>query len=182
VAEVEEGVALRRHGIDGSIVVLLGTAAENIDQVLEHGLTPVVFDLDIVNKLADRAASLNLRATVHVKVDVGMGRLGILPGQVESFLTAVKQFPQIEVGGLLSHLPVADDPGLATTDYQLALFAGILEKQRPETGSKIISHIANSAALHYFPTSRRDMVRPGITLYGCHPAGQDRRWKRHGRG
>jgi len=170
VAEVWEGVALRRAGLQGEIVVLLGGAPESYGEIIRHNLTPVVYDVDCIMGLSHGAARKNTEVTVHLKVDVGMGRLGVLPAEVESYVSLIKRLPGISLSGLLSHFPVADETGAGEkTREQLAIFRNVLARlQKKETGP-FVAHIANSAALIYFPGSRLDMIRPGISLYGYYP-------------
>jgi alanine racemase len=178
VAEVWEGVRLRKAGLKGDIIVLLGGSSESYIDVIEHKLTPVVFDVDYLTGLSNEAARFKREAEVHLKVDVGMGRIGIMPDAVESYISLVKRLPGISLSGMLSHFPVADEiNSLQTTHEQLSYFKNVLADLKTEKSGKIISHIANSAALIYFPKSHLDMVRPGISLYGCYPDGSPARAK-----
>ena len=170
VAEVWEGVKLRRAGLEGDIVVLLGGSQELYADIIRHKLTPVVFDVDFLTGFSDAAARMKMEVKVHLKVDVGMGRIGIMPDEVESYISLIKRLPGISLSGMLSHFPVADEiDSLETTHTQLAQFKNVLADLKSKESGKIVSHIANSAALIYFPKSHLDMVRPGISLYGCYP-------------
>lgn len=172
VAEVEEGVALRRAGITGDIVVLLGGPAAAVPEMLEHRLTPVVFDRESLAALSDQARARNGIVEVHLKVDVGMGRLGIMPGEVEGFVQELHSLPGLRLTGVLSHLPAADDSGaVARTATQLDRFQQVLAGLAQENVPVPLTHIANSAGLLYHHSARLDMVRPGISLYGCYPDG-----------
>jgi alanine racemase len=172
VAEVCEGVTLRKAGLDGEIVVLLGGSSKTFEDIIKYNLTPVVFDADILDGLSRQADKMNAEVGIHLKVDVGMGRLGILPGEVEFFAAMIRRLPGVYLAGILSHFPVADETGGSKkTTEELAAFQVVLAKLNDSSKEKYISHIANSAALLYFPTSRLDMVRPGISLYGCYPGG-----------
>ena len=170
VAEVWEGVKLRRAGLEGDIVVLLGGSPELYADIIRHKLTPVVFDVDFLTGLSDAAARMKMEVKVHLKVDVGMGRIGIMPDEVESYISLIKRLPGISLSGMLSHFPVADEiDSLEMTHTQLAQFKNVLADLKSKESGNIVSHIANSAALIYFPKSHLDMVRPGISLYGCYP-------------
>lgn len=172
VAEVEEGVRLRQAGLNGEIVVLLGALPDSFADVVHYGLTPVVFDRDSLKGLAAVAERRNSRVRVHLKVDVGMGRLGIMPGEVISFAEEINRLAGLHLAGVISHLPAADELDSAgTTMAQLRHFEeiiGRLARLQPNGG---VCHVANSAGLLNFAASHLDMVRPGITLYGCHPGG-----------
>jgi len=170
VAEVWEGVALRRSGLQGEIVILLGGSPETYGEIISHKLTPVVYDVDFITGLSREAASQNTEVRVHLKVDVGMGRLGVLPSEVESYVALLKRLPAVILSGLMSHFPVADEAGAAEkTREQLSHFRNILAGLRAKDAGSSVAHIANSAAFIYFPATRLDMIRPGISLYGYSP-------------
>lgn len=170
VAEVWEGVALRRAGVQGEIVILLGGSAETYGEIINYNLTPVVYDVHFIAGLSREAAGRNAAVTVHLKVDVGMGRLGVLPAEVETYVPLINRLPGISLSGLLSHLPVADAAGeTEKTREQLSCFRNVLAQLKSKKAGPVVAHIANSAALIYFPDTRLDMIRPGISLYGYFP-------------
>ena len=170
VAEVWEGVKLRQAGLEGDIVVLLGGSSESYEDIIKNALTPVVYDVDFLTGLSNQAASMKRDVKIHLKIDVGMGRLGILPEEVESFVSLIKRLPGVTLSGFLSHFPAADEQGaVQKTRQQLIHFRDMLGRVKNEKIGKNVAHIANSAALIYFPDTRLDLVRPGISLYGCYP-------------
>lgn len=172
VAEVEEGMALRGAGISGEIVVLLGGPLESVAEMVRNQLTPVVFDINALAELSQRARALDAVLDVHLKVDVGMGRLGIMPDEVEGFVRQLTALPGLRLTGVLSHLPAADDPAAdQSTSAQLTRFQEVLAGLGEKNGTGPVTHIANSAALLYHHSARLDMVRPGISLYGYYPDG-----------
>jgi len=176
VAEVREGIKLREAGIRGDIIILLGGSPDSYEDIIRFDLTPVVFEVDYLTGLSNEAERLKAEVKVHLKVDVGMGRIGIMPGEVESYVSLIKRLPGISLSGILSHFPAADEiDSLQTTHEQLADFKNILAELKSKGSGSIISHIANSAGLIYFPKSHLDMVRPGISLYGCYPGGSSGR-------
>ena len=178
VAEAWEGVALRKAGLKGEIVVLLGVSPATYQDVIRHDLIPVVFDGDTLDGLSRQAAKMKAEVGVHLKVDVGMGRLGVMPAEVEFYMAMIRRLPGVFPAGILSHFPVADEPdGSAKTLQQFSAFQHVLAKLQENSPEKYVSHIANSAALIYFPVSHLDMVRPGISLYGCYPDGSPTRGK-----
>jgi len=173
-----KGIKLRRAGLKGDIVVLLGGSPESYADIIRHELTPVVFDVDFLTGLSDAATRMKMEVKVHLKVDVGMGRIGVMPDEVESYISLIKRLPGISLSGMLSHFPVADEiDSLQTTHEQLSHFKNVLADLKSKESGKVVSHIANSAALIYFPKSHLDMVRPGISLYGCYPDGSPTRAK-----
>jgi len=173
VAELCEGVRLRQSGISGEIYATLGFAEEDAGLLLEHRLTPVIYSIDQARALS--AASRDCGAAlvgVHLKVDTGMGRLGILPGDVPVFMAQLATVDRIVVRGVMSHFPMADVPQANHTLEALNRFDGVCRELRRE--QELICHIANSGGVLNFPATHFDMVRAGIALYGYEPAGTPR--------
>ncbi len=169
VAEVEEGVNLRRNGIDAEIVVLLGCSSAAIDAVMQYNLVPVVYDPLQLDAIAARATEIGSRISVHLKVDCGMGRLGIMPDEVGDFVGRINAADGVRLAGIISHFPMADSSE-AESCRNIACFTAVC-RDFNRKGDPPVVHMANSAAIIRFPEARFDMVRPGITLYGCYPAG-----------
>lgn len=172
VTDVAEGRRLREAGIAGEVVVLLGGRTGAIADLLRYDLAPVVYEREYLRELAAAAGAAGRQAAIHLKVDTGMGRLGILPGEVPEFLALIKGLPALRLAGLLSHFPLADEADLAATAEQNRRFSQLAAACGDGTG-EMVTHIANSAALLREPLSRHALVRPGITLYGCYPGGSD---------
>lgn len=171
VAEIDEGIALRDAGVDGDIVVFLGW--DGADELIDHRLTPVVFDLGVVQRLSAQAVARHARIGVQLKVDVGMGRFGILPVEVADFVAALRDLPGIYLAGILSHFPMADSNGVLTrTQNQtfMQMLADLKGQPGLVAGQKVPVHIANSAAVMDCPEAHHDLVRPGIALYGGYPS------------
>lgn len=174
VHEIGEGVALRKSGIIGNIVVLSGAVIEGLAEIIHYQLTPVAFDLTVLQELSDLAIKSGAKVGVHLKVDIGMGRLGIMPDEMISFVHAMQQMKGIYTAGFFSHFPLADTVvAHHITLQQCERFATILRQADDSMRGKQIIHIANSAALIRLPTTHFDMVRPGITLYGYYPDADD---------
>lgn len=169
VAELVEAIALRRAGIAGRIYVLLGFQPEEAEQFVLHDLTPVVFLDQDLRALSQVAVGSGREIGVHLKVDCGMGRLGLLPADVPAFLERIEALPGIHLAGIMAHLPEADRQGAASTARIFSSFREVIATS--ERGSIGVRHIANSAATLYFPEMHCDMVRTGIALYGCYPDG-----------
>lgn len=172
VAETEEGVCLRQAGCEGEIVVLLGAPAESFAEVIQYCLTPVVYDLANLAALSISAEKKGARVGVHLKVDVGMGRLGIMPSELKLFVDEIGRLPGVYLAGILSHFPLADSNQSSPTLEQGRRFAGLAASIGTASDGEMVCHIANSAALIRYPETYFDMVRPGITLYGCYPGAE----------
>jgi alanine racemase len=170
VGSLEEGLMLRRAGLHLPVLLLLGILPQEAERAVGAGLDVALFRLDVAQALSEAAAAQGKRARVHLKVDTGMGRLGLLPQEVLPFLSALKKMRHLKVMGLISHLAVADQADKTYTHQQLREFSTLLAAAR-DTGFKLpLSHIANSAALWELPQAHVGLVRPGIMLYGGAPA------------
>lgn len=170
VADVDEAAALRSAGIAATLVILSPTLPEHAEALVSEGCEPVVCTLDTVQALARHAEKVGRRIAVHVKVDTGMGRVGIRPDQAAAFVERCRAFPAVRVRGLMSHFPRADEADKAFSNEQIRRFRGVVEATK---GFGIeIRHIANSAAVYDLPESHFDAVRPGIAIYGLRPSAQ----------
>jgi len=130
-------------------------------------LTPVVYRLDLIESLDHAARNAGVVADVHLKVDTGMGRLGVRTAALPEFCNALARCRNIRLDGLMTHLAAADDPNREDfTKTQLDHFAQAVSILRERGFTPTHLHGANSAAAFAFPESRGNMVRPGATLYG----------------
>jgi alanine racemase len=170
VAELREAVLLRQAGIQGDIYVTLGIAEEDAGLMFQYNLIPVIYSYETVLALSHKAVLLGQEIAVHIKIDSGMSRLGIFPGDIASFLDAVSCLQGIKVAGLMSHFPESDNPASPSTLKNYELFAGACRELKNRHSG--MCHIANSGAVLNFPDTYCDMVRAGIALYGYHPAGR----------
>jgi alanine racemase len=170
VGSLEEGRLLREAGLTLPVLLLLGILPQEAEEAVGRDLETVLFRADVAQALNAAAARQGKTARVHVKVDTGMGRLGVLPEEVLLFLDELKNYPRLEVMGLLSHLAVAEQEDKAYTLKQLKEFTGVLGAARGRGWALPLSHIANSAALWEMKEAHFAMVRPGVMLYGSPPS------------
>jgi alanine racemase len=167
VATVVEGVELREAGIAAPILVMSGGFAGELSALLEYRLTPVLPSLEMVMVLARYVAGRAAPLPVHLKIDTGMGRLGLSAREVEALLDG--GWPSsLRLEGVMSHLASADERDTTGTEEQLLRFRTTLEIVK-RAGITPIAHIAGSAGILRFPASHFDMVRPGLMLYGYAP-------------
>jgi alanine racemase len=168
VASVKEGMALREAGITADILVLVDLFDEHIPALLTHRLTPVIAAQRLLPELAKAAEAQHLSFPIHIKVDTGMGRLGLSPGELPSLFDALPSWKSLRLEGLMTHLADSDgdDPGHA--EQQLETFRLLLDQLRKRGVTVPMAHAANSAAIIRFPRSHFSLVRPGIMLYGYH--------------
>jgi alanine racemase len=173
VACLSEGQALRAAGITAPVLVLGYTPAWQAPDALAQDLTLTVFDLDTAAAIARAGQDLDRPSRVHVKVDVGMHRLGLAPAAVPAFLAALARQAGLTVEGLFTHLPRADETApeaVAETAAQLGAFARLLDELGPAGLRPPLVHALNSAGLLADLPGRYDLVRPGIALYGLSPS------------
>ena len=169
VAELREGVRLRDAGIRGEIFVTIGFEPQAAELFFQYDLTPVIYDLDAARALGMVAVQRDRSIDVHIKVDTGMSRLGLLPDDLPVFMDALKNIQGLNICGIMSHFPESDDPGAESTTtgmQSLHQAAAIFEDQGPGC-----CHIANSGGVINFADTHCNMARSGIALYGYHPAG-----------
>lgn len=169
VATLGEARTLREADITAPILVLGYTPPWQAQEAVALGVACMLFDLDSAHALAAAAEAAQRRASVHVKVDTGMGRLGLAPEDVGPFLRALANRPGIFVEGLATHFATADSADERFAWLQLDRFGRLLSELTSAGLRPPIIHAANSAALLRFPTARFDMVRPGIACYGLNP-------------
>jgi alanine racemase len=170
VSLVEEGVELRRGGIEAPIVVLGSFYGLSHRDVVAYRLTPVVSDEADLERFARAVDDLAApRLGVHLKVDTGMSRLGVRLERLDPFLAALARATGIELAGLCTHLASAELPAAAATEEQLAAFAEARARVAAAGFRPTLTHVANSAGTARFPSARFDLVRPGLALYSYHP-------------
>jgi len=170
VADAPEAVALAEAGVRARFIVLSATLPEHAEALVAYGLEPVVCTRETIEALGREARKAGKRVPVHIKVDTGMGRIGISPDEVQAFLERCRDFPLLQLRGLMSHFPRADEADKAYSCAQIERFRQVIEATRAyRIGFR---HMANSAALLDLPASRFDAVRPGIALYGLRPSAE----------
>jgi alanine racemase len=170
VARLEEAIFLRKAGITVPILVLGLTLKPQAEFLVSYDITPAVCEFEMIEKLSELAVQMNKRTKIHLKVDTGMGRIGIFPDDVLRFIKRIKALKNVEIEGIFTHFSVADEKDKVYTEEQFRKFIEILTILEKE-GIKIpIKHVGNSAALLDLPHMWLDMVRPGLAIYGLYPS------------
>jgi alanine racemase len=169
VALVEEGIALRRLGLDNPILVMGGIWTRQIPLFLEHGLTFTVPSVARLRDIEEAAAAVGRKARVHLKIDTGMERIGVHYYSAEGLLDAAARSTHVAVEGVYTHFANADAPDLTDARRQLERFQEALRFYERRSLPVPTRHAASSAALLRLPESRLDLVRSGILLYGVYP-------------
>jgi alanine racemase len=167
VALPEEGIQLRDSGITQPILCLAGFWPGQAAACIRHGLTPVVYRLEMIEALNQAAANAGVIADVHVKVDTGMGRLGVRFDQLGEFVAALERFRNVRIDGVMTHLAAADDASCQPlTHDQIQRFDEAVMVFRDHGYRPTQLHLANSAGLFGHRESWGNLVRPGGVLYG----------------
>jgi alanine racemase len=165
---IEEGIELRQSGLDAPILILDSIFPDEAEDLVRHDLTTIVCTLPLAQALEKEAEKQNKAASVHIKVDTGMSRLGVLPENLPELLNQIRNLPNLKVEGVSTHFASADDEVLSITQTQLKKFQAALACLKQD-GRPLI-HCSNTSALFKFRESHFDMVRPGLILYGALPS------------
>ena len=173
VAFLAEGIQLRKSGIDRTILILGGIYPGQEKKCIGFSLSTAVFSLEQARLLNYVAGKMFRKAKIHVKIDTGMGRLGISHEDAPAFFRKLAGMKHVELEGIISHFASADeldDGGRSFTAHQAEVFARVVEVARGEGFAPRYVHIANSAAAFSLDLPFCTMVRPGIVLYGALPS------------
>jgi alanine racemase len=169
VAFLEEGIALRRAGVRVPILVLGGIFGPQAAQFIAHDLEVTVSSLDKLRQVEAAAEALGRKATIHLKIDTGMERIGVHSYSCGPFIEAAAASRWCVLKGVYSHLACADDPASPMTACQVERFAEACAHFERIGAPLPLRHLANSGGVLHFPAAWLDMVRPGIALYGVLP-------------
>ncbi|HVG19601.1 MAG TPA: alanine racemase [Blastocatellia bacterium] len=167
VALPEEGLKLRDADISRPVLCLGGFWEGQEELVVRRGLTPVVFRLDLLERLDGAALAAGASADYHLKIDTGMGRLGVPHAELADFLDGAARFQNVKLDGVMTHLASADEPDkVEFTERQMSLFERAVGIVRDRGHRPTWVHVANSAASHAYPRARGNLVRIGGVMYG----------------
>jgi alanine racemase len=180
VARIDEGLALRRAGITAPILIFGHTPAGRAAQLHEHLLVPTLLGLDHARELSAAVQGFNAPMPVHIKVDTGMGRLGLgcddlrSPGSGRAMdeILKIMALPGLTVEGIFTHFATADHAELEYARLQLLRFTRLKAELEAAGRSGLVWHAANSGAIMALPESHLSMVRAGISVYGLYPSAQ----------
>jgi alanine racemase len=169
VSSFVEAKQLREAGIQAPIIILGFTPAENYLDMVQYDITVTIRSLDVARALSTAARRENKLAKVWIKVDTGMHRLGLNPGEVLFFARKIQSLPNIELEGIFTHFAQADNRDLNFSKKQLDSFQKLLEELKAEGIDIPIKSAANSPAAFKLSESQLDLVRIGIGMYGIKP-------------
>lgn len=172
VATVPEALILREAGISEPIILFSIALDDEIHQIVKHDLTPFVADSEYAQKIQIEALIQNKVVNVHIKIETGMGRIGVEPKDAASLAKLIEANEKTNLEGVCTHFPVSDSPELKDIEFtnnQIDLFRETVETIKAVGINPGICHAANSGAIIAHPDAHFDMVRPGICLYGYYP-------------
>ncbi len=171
VAHIHEALQLRNNGIRLPIVVLCGIISRaDSEEAVDRSLTPVVYDLSSAEMLSQEATRRQKVVNIHVKIDTGMGRLGIPYTETGHFMRKITRLSGINIEALMSHLSSADEQDRSFTEGQIRNFKTAIDICRSMGMELPLNNLANSAGIMAYHDSHFNMVRPGIMLYGGLPS------------
>lgn len=186
VARLSEGIALRKSGLQQPILVFGYTPPGAAREIIENDLIQTVFSTSYAVSLNDHARAANGRIKTHLKIDTGMGRLGLVPAQLNGdynnsetgkdsvlkSVTSISQLASLEIEGAYTHLASSDTIDKTSARKQLVLFQEVVSLLKANGIQIPVMHAANSGAIINLPESHLDVVRPGIMLYGLYPSAE----------
>lgn len=170
VNRVSEGVQLRQAGITAPILVLGYAPPAEAETIVQHDLTPTVNTQELALSLSKASVAHGRETAVHVKVDTGLGRFGLLPEEVVAFVKGLMKLAALRLEGIWTHFATADEADKSYTYRQFGIYQQVVERLGGEGIHFPLHHVANSAATLDLPETHLDMVRCGITLYGLYPS------------
>jgi len=167
-----EGVELRQAGIEAQVLVMGYTPPDGAGLIVDYRLTPSLITLEFAAALSGRATASGVSVPVHVKVDTGMSRYGLMPEEVVEFCRALQALSGIVLEGLFTHFATADALDQTYVRQQLALFKNVLSALHQAGFQPPLVHACNSAAAMKLPEAHFNAIRPGIAMYGMHPSAE----------
>ena len=171
VANLREALELREAGVVHLILILTESPASVMDEIVNHQLSQTVYSFTEAKALSDEAVKRKKESKIHIKVDTGMGRVGVAPSEAGALITKISSLPNLKIEGIFTHFAKAEDHDDHFTKQQFEKFQAIL----PHFSEIPIKHAANSAATLFHPQTHLDMVRIGLMLYGLYPQGSGHR-------
>ena len=168
VSDIREGIRLRKLGVKNPILLFESTLPEMADDIIDYDLTPTICTLELAEAINKRAKRKKKRVSIHVKVDTGMGRLGIWCEDVLPFIAKLQKMTYLIIEGIYTHFSSADSDR-SFTEVQIGrLYDLIISLDKKGLVVPLI-HASNSMGLAGYKTNILNLVRPGILLYGLYP-------------
>ncbi|MGI6030477.1 MAG: alanine racemase [Eubacteriales bacterium] len=175
VAALDEAIQLRNADITTPILILGHTPSQSCADLIHYNITQTVYDLADAQELSQQAVAMNGRVKVHIKVDTGMSRIGVMyqdeqrDSDAVELIQQIHALPGLECEGIFTHFAVADETGNPFTFTQFQLFTGLIGLLKERGITFPLCHCSNSGAILNYPPMHLDMVRAGLILYGVFP-------------
>lgn len=170
VARVEEALELREAGIEAPMLILGFTPPEQVESMIAAKVSLTVWDASQIEAIGDLAARVNQAATLHLKVDTGMSRLGVQVSRAGDLARAISSHPALTLEGIFTHYARADEVDAEATRAQLEGFKALVDSLEKQGLRPPLVHSANSAAGLAYPDTWFDLIRVGIAMYGLQPS------------
>jgi alanine racemase len=171
VANLREALEVREAGIVSPILILTESPTSVMNEIIQYDLFQTIYSYSEAEALSKEAQKRKKIAKIHIKVDTGMGRVGVLPSEAGAFIKKISSLPALRLEGIFTHFAKAEDPQDNFTQGQFDKFKQVIAK----AGQIPIKHSANSAGVIFHPHTHLDMVRVGLMMYGLYPSGSSRR-------
>jgi len=168
VASIDEGIILRKAGINLPILVLGMVLPSDITPIFRYNLTQTVCSEELATALNKMARDYKKIANIHIKIDTGMGRLGVLYKDAFNFIKKIKRLNFLNIEGLFTHFPCADIDS-SFTQYQIEIFAKLIDRLHRDNINITLAHAANSMGVLEYRRGYFNLVRPGLIIYGLYP-------------
>ena len=169
VARISEGICLRKAGINAVVLIFGFTPPFLAEELIKYNLTQTVYSCDAAKELSKAAKTAGGKISIHIKIDTGMGRLGLFPDCINEFKT-ISRLSGLHIEGIYTHFATADSKDRTYANKQFNIFNDILNTLHGEGFDIPLKHAANSAAIITMPEAHLDMVRCGILIYGLYPS------------
>ena len=170
VASIDEGIELREAGFDVPILILGCSIPSAADYIIQHNIASTVCDIDFARAISNAAIKQGKLASIHIKVDTGMGRIGLPIEESINFIKDVYSLPGIDVGGVFTHFPSSDEEDQSFTNSQVKAFKELVTGLHQQGLCIKLAHTSNSGGILAYPEADFDAVRPGIMVYGLYPS------------
>lgn len=166
-SETQEAIFLRENNVTKPILVLAYTN-EKMDLAISHDIHFAVYNIKSIEELNSAAQRVGKKAYIHIKIDSGMSRLGILPENVLSFIRFIKTFEHISLFGIFTHFADAHNPNSNHANFQLQQFDSVLDELTANGINIKFTHAQSSSSLAITPLRKYSLVRIGALLYGIY--------------
>ncbi len=172
VARIEEAIVLRKNSINVPILVLSVSLKEQLSLYLDYNVMPTISNIETAKKFDEIASRYRKKLKVHLKIETGMGRLGIMPEVALYSLKKIKAMDNIDVQGIYTHFSTADEDNKEYTNDQFKIFRNVMDQIKRNNINIPFFHVANSGTILDLPNMWFDIIRPGCIIYGLYPSNE----------